>query len=323
MGRMWGPWRPRCEPSRSVPDPGRTPSAVRMRQGPPIRADGSTGGRLYVGTSGFAYTGWSPRFYPAGLRADAFLGHYAGHLGAVELNNTYYQQPTPSKVDAWLAATPPGVPVHGQGPTRWIVPDDERRPRRQHPWLTAPYRRFGDRLGTVLLRVPDGSRRDHSRLVAALDAWPPDLPLTMEFQDPSWHVDETFAALADAGAALCATELPEDAEPPTIRRTGPFLYLRLRRHDYGRRAGCLGGTTRAVPGRPATMCSRSSVMTRWGAARSLRRRSRRRSRQAPRRPSRQDQAWALPESRATRPVSSSSSATARSRSVIEAKDSSS
>jgi uncharacterized protein YecE (DUF72 family) len=55
----------------------------------------------------------------------------------------------------------------------------------------------------------------------------------MEFQDPSWHVDETFAALSEFGAALCATELPEDPEPPTLRRTGRFLYLRLRRHDYG------------------------------------------------------------------------------------------
>ena len=38
----------------------------------------------------------------------------------------------------------------------------------------------------------------------------------MEFQDPSWHVDETFEALARAGAALCATELPEDEEPPLL-----------------------------------------------------------------------------------------------------------
>ena len=51
-----------------------------------------------------------------------------------------------------------------------------------------------------------------SRLLAA---WPRDIPLTMEFPDPAWHVDETFAALADAGAALCATELPDDEEPPT------------------------------------------------------------------------------------------------------------
>ena len=34
------------------------------------------------------------------------------------------------------------------------------------------------------------------------------------------------------GAALCATEQPDDATPPDIRRTGPHLYLRLRRHDY-------------------------------------------------------------------------------------------
>ena len=100
------------------------------------------------------------------------------------------------------------------------------------PWLTGPYRAFGERLGTVLFRVPEGVRRDDAKLAALLAVWPADLPLTMEFQDASWHVDETFAALAAVGAALCATELPEDDEPPTLRRTGPFLYLRLRRHDY-------------------------------------------------------------------------------------------
>ena len=54
----------------------------------------------------------------------------------------------------------------------------------------------------------------------------------MEFPDASWHVDETFVALAEAGVALCTTELPEHEAPPIIRRTGSFMYLRLRRHDY-------------------------------------------------------------------------------------------
>ena len=99
-------------------------------------------------------------------------------------------------------------------------------------WLTAPYRLFGERLGTVLLRVPDTMRRDDARLAAMLAAWPADLPLTVEFRDPSWAADETVAALRTAGAVLCTTEEPDDPEPPTLRRTGPFLYLRLRRHDY-------------------------------------------------------------------------------------------
>lgn len=100
------------------------------------------------------------------------------------------------------------------------------------PWLTDPYRRFGERLGTVLFRVPEVVRRDDDRLAAFLAAWPRDLPLTVELDDPSWAADEPLALLRDANAVLCTTEDPDDPEPPTLRRTGPFLYLRLRRHDY-------------------------------------------------------------------------------------------
>lgn len=189
-------------------------------------------GRLYVGTSGFAYPGWAPRFYPTGLAPSGFLEHYATRLPAVELNNTYYASPSATKVAAWVAATSPdfrfAVKAQRGGSFRALGVD----PTTSVPWLTGPYRAFGERLGTVLFRVPDGVRRDDAKLAALLDAWPADLPLTMEFQDESWHVDETFAALARIGAALCATELPEDPEPPTLRRTGPFMYLRLRRHDY-------------------------------------------------------------------------------------------
>jgi uncharacterized protein YecE (DUF72 family) len=189
-------------------------------------------GTVFVGTSGFAYPGWAPRFYPAGLRAGDLLAHYATRLTACELNNTYYQQPSPAKVDAWLAATPPGfrfaVKAQRGASFRSLRVD----PVASVPWLTEPLRRFGPRLGTVLFRVPDNVRRDDEQLAAFLAVWPRDLPLTVEFQDPTWHVDEVFAALREAGTALCTTELPEDEVPPTIRRTGSFLYLRLRRHDY-------------------------------------------------------------------------------------------
>lgn len=110
-------------------------------------------------------------------------------------------------------------------------------------WLTEPLSHFGERLGAVLLRVPAEIRRDgpwvggdaaeaDRRLRAVLAAWPARIPLAVEIQDSSWHVDETFGALRDAGAALCITELDEPGDPPIVRRTGPFLYLRLRRSDY-------------------------------------------------------------------------------------------
>ncbi len=75
-------------------------------------------------------------------------------------------------------------------------------------------------------------KRDDDRLGALLEAWPSDVPLTIEFRHPTWAADEVTHLLRDAGAVLCTTEAAEDASPPTLRRTGPFLYLRLRRHDY-------------------------------------------------------------------------------------------
>ncbi len=189
-------------------------------------------GTLRTGTSGFAYAAWSPRFYAAGTRSGDFLRHYATRLATVELNNTFYRTPTPAAIAGWLAATPPGfrfaVKAQKGGSWRAIRMD----PAESIPWLTTPLRAFGERLGTVLFRVPEGVPRNDERLVAMLAVWPRDLPLAMEFQEASWHVDETFAALRDAGAALVTTDLPDEEEPPTIRRTGSLLYLRLRRADY-------------------------------------------------------------------------------------------
>ncbi len=205
--------------------------ARRRRSGGARRLTARVAGRLLAGTSGFAYPGWSPRFYPVGLAADRLLAHYAGRLNAVELNNTFYQQPSASKVASWLAATPPefrfAVKAQRGGSARSLGD-----PATSVPWLTGPYRAFGERLGCVLFRVPAGVARDDRRLAAFLAQWPRDLALAVECQDPAWLVDETFDALTAAGAALVATDLPDDPEPPTLRRTAPFLYLRLRRHDY-------------------------------------------------------------------------------------------
>lgn len=188
-------------------------------------------GRLLVGTSGFAYPAWSPRFYPPGLRSGELLRYYGSRLDSVELNNTFYRQPRPEAVAAWLAATPDEfrfvVKAQRSGSGRFFGD-----PASGLDWLTGPYRAFGARLGAVLFRIPDIARRDDDKLRRFLGAWPRDLPLVVEVREPSWEADETIRALADHNAALCITEMPEDEAPPLIRRTSERIYLRLRRHDY-------------------------------------------------------------------------------------------
>ena len=51
-------------------------------------------GKLYAGTSGWAYPQWKPDFYPAKLAAAKFLGYYSSRLNSVELNYTFRRFPT-------------------------------------------------------------------------------------------------------------------------------------------------------------------------------------------------------------------------------------
>ena len=191
-----------------------------------------TGGILYVGTSGFAYPGWAPAFYPAETRGGALLAEYSTRLAAVELSTTYYRQPSPAQVMAWTARVPAAfrfsVKLLRTGSARAYAGEAAAT----LAWLTAPLDAFGERLGTALLRIPADRPRDDRRLMALLDAWPMAIPLALEMPGPAWHVDEVFDLAGAAGAVVVCTETDDTPNPP-LTLTGPFVYLRLRRERYG------------------------------------------------------------------------------------------
>ncbi len=198
----------------------------------PAPAGERAAGVLRTGTSGFAYPAWAPAFYPAGTRGEALLPAYAARLAAVELSATYYRHPSAEQAAAWAARVPAAfrfaVKLLRSGTLRAYATD----PVGTLSWLTPPLAGFGDRLGAALLRVPAGHARDDDRLARLLSAWPTGLPLALELQDPSWHVDETHALLRATGTTLVVTDT-DDAPNPPLTVTGPLVYVRLRRTAYG------------------------------------------------------------------------------------------
>lgn len=180
------------------------------------------------------------------MRARDRLPHYAARLPVCELNNTFYARPTAERIAAWCAATPPAFRFVVKGQRGASIRALYGDPSTAVPWLTETLPAFGDRLGAVLFRVPGEVARDDERLGGVLRSWPAGIPLVVEAQHRSWHVDETFAALRGAGAVLCTTDLDDLETPPDIRRTGPFLYLRLRRAVYDE-AALDGWARRLVP----------------------------------------------------------------------------
>jgi uncharacterized protein YecE (DUF72 family) len=217
-------------------------TAGRIPAGVEVGPTAPTSSRLHVGTSGFAYPDWRPRFYPPGTPTSRLLAEYAKRLDSVELNGTFRRRPTPAAIAGWLRSTPASFRFAVQAQRGSAVRALLGSAADSVAWLTEPLPAFTDRLGAVLFRLPSELRRDgpwsgssarygDQALRAVLAAWPRALPLVLELRHPSWHVDETFAAAAAAGAAICATDRP-DADEPVLRRTSDRLYVRLRRDDY-------------------------------------------------------------------------------------------
>jgi uncharacterized protein YecE (DUF72 family) len=189
-------------------------------------------GRLFTGTSGFAYATWSPAFYPAGIRASGLLGAYAERLTAVELHNTFYRRPSAAAVAGWVAATPATFrfcPKAQRGASWGAFRSDDAET--SVAWLTGAVEGFGSHLGLVLLSLPATVKRDDLALARFLGAWPRSMGLAVELADPSWADDEVYARLDEHGVSLVSTDV-DDRDEPDLRRIGGTLYLRLRRRAY-------------------------------------------------------------------------------------------
>jgi uncharacterized protein YecE (DUF72 family) len=137
--------------------------------------------RGLVGTSGYVYRDWRPRFYPLSLPARAWLPYYAASFDTVELNSPFYRLPRAATFRAWAAAVPP---------------------------LTLFLRRaraLGQALGPVLIQLPSTFHLRLDRLDGLLRAVSrrPRARWVLEVRHTSWLVDEVVERLARANVALC------------------------------------------------------------------------------------------------------------------------
>jgi uncharacterized protein YecE (DUF72 family) len=164
----------------------------------------------YVGTSGFSYPSWRGDFYPEDSKPEEFLELYAQRLPTVELNNTFYRLPSEEQFQSWAARTPAGFRfavkmtrhITYAGGLDRIAPFCER------------VRTLGDRLGPILVRMPDNRPRDDGFLRLFLDSLDPALEVAFDFRHESW---------ADVDVPVRVNSLDADA---------PFRYLRFRDPPY-------------------------------------------------------------------------------------------
>jgi uncharacterized protein YecE (DUF72 family) len=195
-------------------------------------------GRAFVGTSGWSYTSWRPKFYPAGTKRTDFLRYYATRFSTIEINYTFNHLPTEKGVAVWTASTSDDFVFALKASQQITHRKQLREPAETLPIFFERARLLAGRLGPILFQTPPWVRRDDDRLAMFLASLPRDVRCGLEVRDASWYVPEVYELLRTANVALVHAEGERSPSPvETLGATADFAYARLRsRTGYTRKA---------------------------------------------------------------------------------------
>ena len=186
-------------------------------------------GEIVLGTSGWDYPEWVGRVYPRRGAVDR-LKHYAQLFPIVEVNTSFYRLPSVSVVESWVRRTPSRFRFTAKFPQsitherRLVGADEEMRAFLR---VLAPLRNAG-KLVAALLQLPPSLPFEPATVRAFFERIPPDLPVAVEFREPSWLSKESFDLLKEFRLSYVVVDEPR--LPIRLERTGPFVYVRWHGH---------------------------------------------------------------------------------------------
>jgi len=186
--------------------------------------------RIFVGTSGWTYDDWIGKFYPQEVSGAERLEYYAQQFNTVEVNATFYRNPTEAMLKAWNRRL--GADFHLVVKGSRVITHYQK--------LTdcgEPLERFLEQVLTlkalqvILWQLPPSLHKDVERLAQFLALLPGGVRHAVEFRHRSWWDEEVAEVLRRHNAAFVAVSHPR--LPPDIIPTADFLYLRF--HGVGKR----------------------------------------------------------------------------------------
>jgi len=187
--------------------------------------------KIHVGTSGYAYKEWKGKFYPEKISPKEMLRFYAGRLGTVEINNTFYHMPRESVLTSWAEQVAGEFVFALKAPQVITHLKQLRNVFEETDYLFRTLSVLGRKLGPVLFQFPRSFRADAPLLEDFLALIPGDTACAFESRSPSWIDAGILDLLRKKGASLCIADSDESPAHEIIS-TAQWGYLRLRRSGY-------------------------------------------------------------------------------------------
>ncbi len=186
---------------------------------------------IYVGTSGFSYAEWKGSFYPEDLPQKQFLSYYSSRFPSTEINNTFYSIPSAKTTANWAEQVGDDFRFSLKLSQRITHRKRLRGCEEEMEWFASGVEPLEPKLGCVLVQLPPWFRQELEVLEAFLEAHASKWKLALEFRHDSWMQPDTYRCLQNHGASLGVVET--DKAEAVREVTAPFVYVRLRKDDYG------------------------------------------------------------------------------------------
>jgi uncharacterized protein YecE (DUF72 family) len=182
-------------------------------------------GEVVLGTSGWDYPEWVGRVYPKHGITDR-LKFYTDLFPIVEVNSTFYRLPPVGVAASWAERTPRRFRFAAKFPQtitheRRLVGAEEELERFLK--VLKPLRDAG-KFAAALLQLPPSLPFEPATVRAFYERLPPDLPVAVEFREPTWRSAESFALLKEFRLAYVVVDEP--FLPVELEVTAPFSYIR-------------------------------------------------------------------------------------------------
>lgn len=195
---------------------------------------------LRLGTSGYSFTDWKGEVYPRSLSAVNMLTYYEQELGfnAVELNFTYYRQPTAKTMASMVRKTHRDFQFTVKafkGMTHDIRNEDGQLKNNQDI-----FKEFlagieplavNHQLGAVLAQFPVMFHKNSENLdyLAQFKERMGPIPVVIEFRNNSWIKEETYQFLREQNYNFCSVDEPKLPRlmPVITEVTGDIGYFRF------------------------------------------------------------------------------------------------
>ncbi|HMI00917.1 MAG TPA: DUF72 domain-containing protein [Pedobacter sp.] len=140
-----------------------------------------------IGCSGFYYKEWKDIFYPPGLPQKQWFKYYCQHFNTIEINSSFYRQPSPKSFQTWYNDSPDDFLFSIKAPRtithykRFIDVKDEL-----NSFYEVINEGLKEKLGCVLFQVPPGFLYTEERMELVLNSMKKGFNNVFEGRQMSW-----------------------------------------------------------------------------------------------------------------------------------------